>query len=131
MASSLGFRSIGPQHYVLEFNMETANASTSGFTALSSNPYPIDGYVIKVVTNPGATGPTDDYDITLTDSESCDCMGGALADRDITNSEQTWPIIGGTTYGESFVEGPLTCNISNNAVKNATTKVSVYFRRPA
>ncbi len=128
MSSTL-LRSIGPQHYVLEFDMTTI-ASSSTFTSLSSAPIQIDGYVHKVVTHPGTTGPTDDYDVTLTDSESCDCMGGALADRDIANSEQSWPIIGGTTYGESFVEGPLTCNISNNAVVDATTKVSVYFRRP-
>lgn len=127
--STIALRPIGTQHYVLEFDMTTI-ASSSTFTAFASTPHRVDGYVVKAVTNPGATGPTDNYDITLTDSEGCDCMGGTLADRDITNTEQATPLIGTAYYGHSFVEGPLTCTITNNAVVNATTKVSVYFRRP-
>ena len=127
--SSINLRSIGTQHYVLEFDM-TAIASSSGFTSLASTPHRVDGYVIKAVTHPGTVGPTDDYDITLTDSEGCDCMGGTLVDRDIATPEQAVPLIGTAYYGDSFVEGPLTCNIANNLVVDATTKVSVYFKRP-
>lgn len=130
MASTVTLRSIGIQHYVLEFSMTTATAITSGFTSLESTPYRIDGYVIKAVTNPGTEAPQDNYDITLTDSEGCDCMGGTLANRHTTTSQQAVPLIGTAFYGDSFVEGPLTCNISGNNVANAATKVSVYFRRP-
>lgn len=50
----------------------------------------LDGQLIKVVTNPSATAPTDNYDITLVDEDSIDVAGGLLANRDTTNSEEVY-----------------------------------------
>lgn len=49
----------------------------------------INGELLKGVTNP-TDGPTDDYDITLTDADGADLLEGCidnLADRDTTNTE--------------------------------------------
>lgn len=121
-------REIGSHHYALDFNM-VADAGSSTFTSLASTPYRVDGYVIKAETNPGATAPTDNYDIVLNDSESCDIMGGELANRDTSTTEQAVPKVG-NAYGDCFVDGPITCAVSGNAVVNATTKVIVYFWTP-
>lgn len=86
------------------------------------------GYIIRVVTNPGDTAPTDDYDITITDAEGCDVMGGELANRDTSTSEQAVPKIG-SAYGGAYVEGQLTLNVSGNSVGSATGKVVIYIER--
>jgi len=89
----------------------------------------VDGYVILVVTNPDDdTAPTNAYDITLTDENNCDVMGGNLADRSDTNSEHAVPKIG-SVYGGRWVSGILTLNISNNSVNSAAGTVAVYIQR--
>jgi len=106
----------------------TADASAHTVPATAST-VAIDGYVILVVTNPDDdTAPTDQYDITLTDADSCDVMGGTLADRSDTNTEQAVPKIG-NVYGGRWVSGILTLNISNNSVNSAAGTVAVYIQR--
>ena len=46
----------------------------------------IHGFLVKSVTDPSATAPTDNYDITLV-QHTADQLAGALADRDTTNGE--------------------------------------------
>ncbi len=49
----------------------------------------INGYLLKGVTVP-SDGPTDDYDIVLTDSDGADLLSGCIAgltNRDTTNTE--------------------------------------------
>jgi hypothetical protein len=102
-----------------------AAAATYPSTATTKNIY---GYVTKVVTNPDAVSPTDDYDITLSDSDGVDIMGGALANRDETNSEVAVPYFTDqAVYGASQVYGALTIAISNNAVISAVTVVTIYI----
>jgi len=103
----------------------TANSGTGAMPAIASESN-IDGYVFMVVTNPGTTAPTDDYDITLTDSDGVDVMGGKLVDRDTANSEQTIPLVG-SGLGSRFVSGVLTMNISGNIVHSATGTVTVFI----
>ena len=88
----------------------------------------IDGYIILVITNPGGTAPTTLYDITLTDGDSIDVMGGQLADRSATLTEQVVPKIG-TVYGGRWVSGILTLNITNQDVHSATGTVKVFIQR--
>lgn len=111
---------------VLTFSW-TADAAAATVPATASNDN-MDGYIILVVTDPGTTAPTDNYDITLTDGNSVDAMGGNLADRDTANTEQAVPKIG-TVYGGRYVSGILTLNISNNAVNSATGTVKIYIER--
>jgi hypothetical protein len=53
------------------------------------------GELVRGVTDPGATAPTDNYDIVITDEEGVDVLAacvaaGRLADRDTANSEQAY-----------------------------------------
>lgn len=53
----------------------------------NSNLSKIKGWIIQIATNPGATAPTDNYDITISDADSVDVCGGRLKDRDTATSE--------------------------------------------
>ena len=105
----------------------TGDASDGSIPATTST-WAIDGYVILVVTNPGTTKPTDNYDITLTDTDSVDVMGGELANRDNTNTEQVVPKID-TVYGGRWVSGHLILTITNQSVNSALGTVVVYIQR--
>lgn len=88
----------------------------------------IDGEVLFVVTDPGATVPTNDYDITLADSQGCDILGSEGDNRSSTTTQQAMLKIG-NHYGPRYVEGPLTLGISGNSVNSALINVYIYFRR--
>lgn len=102
----------------------TADASAATVPAYTTKDFL--GFVTMVTTNPGATAPTDNYDITITDSDGVDIMGGELANRDTTNTEQATPLVG-ATYRDRHVIGKLTLNISGNAVNSATGTVVIYY----
>jgi hypothetical protein len=82
------------------------------------------GYVVRVITDPGATAPTDDYDIVLNDKYGADVMGGALIDRDTTATEHALPIIGSASAGALVID-TLQLSISGNSVNSATGTVTV------
>lgn len=111
--------------YKIEFNW-TADSADGSVPAKTSQE--IDGLVFMAVTDPGATAPTASYDITLTDSDSCDVFGGELANRSATAIEQASPLVG-NFYGQRYVKGTLTLNVTGNAVNSATGKVIVYVAK--
>ena len=78
------------------------------------------------VTNPGSTAPTDNYDLTVLDGESCDIFGGELANRDTANSEQAIPKAG-NSYGGRPIDTNLTLTLANNSVNSATLRLKLYF----
>jgi hypothetical protein len=97
----------------------------------SSTKYPGDraGYIIKVVTDPGATAPTDNYDITLVDATTgADLLGGEGANRDTANSEEAVPKIG-SAYAANFAPVAFTLNLTGNSVNSATGTVYVYIAK--
>lgn len=75
--------------------------------------------VLALVTDPDATAPTDDYDITITDPEGYDVMQGAGANRDTANTETAVP----TATSVAF--GPLTLNVTNAG--NAKSGVAILY----
>jgi hypothetical protein len=93
---------------------------------------PISGELLRIVTNPGATAPTDNYDVVINDADGVDVAGGLLANRDTANSEQVIPVlettVGANTYAHRpVVDGPLSLVISNagNAKQGVLT---LYYR---
>ena len=84
-------------------------------------------YVVMAVTSPDTTAPTASYDITITDANNADIMGGKLADRSATLSEQVSPYIG-ALYGKRPVSGALTLNVSNAGDAKSGT-VILYLSR--
>ncbi len=87
------------------------------------------GFIMQVITDPGSTAPTDNYDIALLDSDSVDVMGGELANRDTANTEQGSPLIG-NAYGPRYISGKLTLTITNNSVNSAVGEVIIYVYDP-
>lgn len=79
------------------------------------------GWVFLAETNPGTTAPTDDYDIVLTNANGVDVMGGALLNRDETNTERAIPGVSGWVDG-----GVVTVETSNNSVSAATFTLYVW-----
>lgn len=99
----------------------------SGDGSVPSTSFGLRGWIFMVVTNPGDTVPDANYDIVLNDADGLDIMGGTLANRSDTLTQQAFPILVGTTYGERFVDGQLTLVISNNTVVEAEILVSIYY----
>jgi len=102
-------------------------------SAADGSLHPVDspavrGDVILVVTNPGTTAPTSNYDISLTDVDGVDVMGGTLANRHSSNSEQAKPLINNEAC-DRFVSGVLTLEVAGNSVKSAQGVVKVYIRK--
>lgn len=91
------------------------------------------GYPYKVLTNPGAVAPTDNYDIKFLDpyDTALDAMGGALLDRDTANTEVVYPAIAcspGTVVARPpLLAGSYTFNLTNNAVNSATGNCTVWM----
>lgn len=105
----------------------TADSATAAFTTTTST-YNLYGYITRVVTNPGATAPTANYDLTITDSDGIDLVGGALMNRSATASEEVvakWSDQG--VFGGKKVHGPIILTFTNNAVNSAIVVVTVYY----
>lgn len=123
---------IGRDMWKLTFTC-TGDSSDGSFPATdisATNMAYLEGkYLVKVTTNPGTTAPTDNYDITITDANGVDIMGGTLANRDTSNSEEALPYIGGVAYGPTPIPGTLTLNITNNSVNSAGIVVELIFSR--
>lgn len=102
--------------------------SSSGSVPATTSERAIDGYIILVITNPGSTSPTPDYDITLTDDDDVDVMGGQLMNRDASSTEQIIPKVG-NIIGPRWVSGYMTLNLSNNSVASATGTIEIFIKR--
>jgi hypothetical protein len=72
----------------------------------------MDGWLMKVVTNPGATAPTDDYDITLIDDLGVDAAASLLLNRDTTNTEMVTTFVSGAPT-PLFLAGTHTFTVAN------------------
>ena len=82
-----------------------------------------DGFsIISVVTDPGATAPTDNYDITITNAAGLDLMNGQCANRDTANTESC-------AADPVPLSGATTLNITNNSVNSATITIYIFLTR--
>lgn len=105
----------------------TADADDASFpaTAVNFRGSNVDSYVYMVLTDPGSTAPTDNYDITITDADGADIMGGELQNRDTANTEVAIPKMD-VIYGARRVNGAMTVNISGNSVSSATVEIKIF-----
>jgi P pilus assembly chaperone PapD len=81
-------------------------------------------YLYNVTTNPGASAPTDNYDITLV-SDSEDIAGGLLADRS-TSATQT-VAIAPTTLGYHMSDGIIAITFANETANPSTIVMTLRF----
>jgi hypothetical protein len=105
----------------------TADAAAATFpdTVLSQA---IEGRLLKLVTNPGAVQPTDNYGVTLEDQHGHDVLEGVGANRDTLNTEEA-PIVYAGTAVHPVVDDSdtLTLKISGNAVNSAAVVIDLYY----
>lgn len=108
---------------------------TSASDGSATGEVELDGQLVKFVTNPGATAPTDDYDITLVDEDGIDVAQGLLANRDTSNSEEVYGYeeitLGGTGTDRGilpiFHAGPVTFTLAN-AGDSKVGQLKIYMR---
>lgn len=89
---------------------------------------PLAGYCLKVITNPGTTAPTDNWDITLGDPEdsTLDAAASLLLNRHTTTTQQVYPLISGGAV-PIFLSGTYTLSVSGNSVNSATARIIFYL----
>lgn len=78
----------------------------------------------QILTDPGATAPTDNYDVYLKIS-GADLLGAAGENRDTTTSEYAYP-----ADKSPIVDGNITFQLSGNSVNNAVGTVTIYLMVP-
>jgi hypothetical protein len=62
-------------------------SSAGGVVSGTASSVVYDGKLLAVATDPSATAPTDDYDVTVLDDNSMDVLLGAGANRDTADTE--------------------------------------------
>lgn len=88
----------------------------------------ISGKLLALETNPGAVAPTDNYDITLEDSDGIDVLEGVGGNRDTANTEKVPIVYSGTVlHPEVAKSDVLTLKINGNSVNSAIVVVKLYF----
>lgn len=108
---------------VIDFTADAADGSVPSL-ALPA----IEGTLLALETNPGATAPTDNWDVALNDGEAVDRLHGAGANRDTANSELT-PIVFAATalHPPVAIDETLTLAISGNSVNSAVGRVIILY----
>ena len=106
--------------------------SDSGGAATIPSLVAVSGAIARVVFIPDANAPTDNYDVTLTDSDGIDVLAGQGTDLDTAVASSVCPgipLTDGTTTSVllTVVDSILTLNVTNAGDSNAG-KVVVYVR---
>ena len=87
-----------------------------------------EGRLLALVTNPGAVGPTDNYDIVINDQHGHDVLEGVGGNRSITATQKVPVVYSGTGTHPAIAAGDaLTLAITNNAVNSAVTVITLYY----
>ena len=105
----------------------TADAAAATFPATAITDK-IEGRLLDLATNPGATAPTANYDITLVDQHGHDVLESVGLNRHTTTTEKVAVVYSGTgTHPTVDDSDTLTLTIANNAVNSAITVVTLYY----
>jgi hypothetical protein len=87
------------------------------------------GTLARVVTNPGATAPSANYDVTLSDEDSIDLLATKGANRHTTTTESFTPFSGdGTSNVPMVMAGTSTLAITNAGSAKVGT-ITLYIER--
>jgi hypothetical protein len=79
--------------------------------------------VYSIVTSPGATGPTDNSDLTITDKYGIDILAGAGAN--IVDNATANRVVLNPDTAAVLITGDLTVNITGNIVDGAVTTLAL------
>lgn len=90
MAMTFTYETLGPIVKIIGTWTSNGSGAASGTTAR------VMGDLVKAITDPSATAPTADYDITITDEQSFNVLTNCeddLADRHTSNTEEVYFLI--------------------------------------
>lgn len=88
----------------------------------------IGGKLLALETNPGATAPTANYDITIEDEDGHDVLEGVGANRHTSNTEKVAVVYSGTAiHPPVAVSDTLTFKLAGNSVNSAVTVAKLYY----
>ena len=118
-------------HYALgnirRINVAIVASSVDGTITATALPA-FQGRLLSLHTNPGATAPTDQYDITLVDGDGLDRLQGVGANRHTTNSEQVAVVYSGTSVSPPVSsDETLTLTFANTSVNSAIIVLNLYY----
>lgn len=83
------------------------------------------GWLVEIQTDPGATAPTDNYDIKLKDSNSVDVLADLALNRDTATTEFI-PTPGSGITILKYLNGTYTFDVSNaGAAKTGTAVLTI------
>lgn len=86
------------------------------------------GRIVRLITDPGSTAPTSNYDITLVDGNGVDQLQGGGANRHTSNTEEVLIVYSGTNiHPVVWDQQPLTVTLANNAVNSATGTITIDY----
>lgn len=116
-----GFNEV--QVWTLTFTADASDGSIPSTTMTASELKNVHGYYLyQIVTNPGSTAPTDNWDVVVLNSDGvADVLGSQCLNRDTANSETCYPV------NYYLVDDALTVAISGNSVNSATATVKIFF----
>jgi len=107
----------------------TADASDGSFPSTTVDDA-IEGKLLALETNPGATAPTDNWDVVINDAEGADVLQGAGANRDTTTTEKAGIFFSGTSSHPPVDKtDTLTLVITGNSVNSAVVVVKLYYEK--
>jgi hypothetical protein len=86
-------------------------------------------YIAETYPGASSAAPTDQYDITITNSSGLDVVGGVLADRATATNERRVVKLDSTSTisGGAYITDTLTLNIANNSNASATGTIKLFF----
>ena len=106
----------------------TANSSAGTFTSVALTES-IEGRLLQLVTNPGATKPTDNYGVKLNNQHGVDMLLSCGLLRDETNSEVANIVfdVDGSAHPYVTKDDTLTLAISGTTTNSAKTVIELYY----
>lgn len=86
-------------------------------------------YLFMVTTIP--SGPTDNYDVYITDADGFEVTGNRLENRDTANKESIVPLVdsANSISGTRYVNTALTVSISNQSNAAGAGYIKLYFAK--
>ena len=117
-------------NYLGEFLTAITGDNANGTVPTLTLEFPRDAQLLSIETNPGSTGPTADWDITLLDSDGADVLDGSGLNRHTSNTLVD-PIIWASTSLHPIIKaGQYTLTIANTSVNSATATIAIRFCYP-
>lgn len=101
-------------------------AGASG--AFGAQDIELEGFLLKALTIPGSTTPSNEYNVVLGDPDdnSFDSLQGALTDRSNATTEEVYTVVSGATI-PIFLAGNYKLDITDNTESNSGGTIVFYL----